>query len=470
MANRFENPLPFFDDSTGAPYVGGQLFFYVSGTSTKLITYSDSGLTIANPNPIVLDSAGRIPNAVFLQNLAYKVILAPATDTDPPTSPIWTQDPVYTSDFSTVAQFQSCSGNPTGQLAGTAGSIGIPASVAWDFTNDILYVCTTTGIISTAGWTAVNATTAAAVVPSPQGRLTLTSGTPVLNQDVTAATAVYYTPYLGLLVPIYNGASFVPLSIVSELQLTLTSSYVASNIYDFFIFLLNGVVTLGTGPSWSAGTSGSVTAGLCARGTGTGGTALARLNGILTNAVSMTMRYGNGSTTTNIQANQGTYIGSMFVDGTNGQVSCYVGWGQTRKWGIWNAFSRVPTILKGGDPTASWTYASATIRASNGASANSLTVFSGLAEEVYDLSFNQKINSGSATGANVGIGFNSLTAYTGLVMQSNGDTSFYNSPANYIAPASLGINVITSLEAESFGTPTFFGTETNMILKAVWRS
>ena len=173
--------------------------------------------------------------AIFLQNLAYKVVFAPATDTDPPTSPIWTQDPVYTSDFSTVAQFQSVNGNPNGQLAGTAGSATIPASVAWDYVNDILYVCTTTGTSTTAVWTAVNpATGASSVLPLPQGRLTLTTQTPVINADVASATTVYYTPYTGLLAPIYNGTTFVPLSIVSELSLGLVAAHAANQIYDLY--------------------------------------------------------------------------------------------------------------------------------------------------------------------------------------------------------------------------------------------
>jgi len=480
MPNRFVLPLETPVDAAGAPYPGGKLFFYASGTSTKLDTYNDPDLNIshANTNPVVLDSAGRFPNAIFLQNLAYKVILAPADDTDPPTAPIWTQDPVYTSDYSAAAQFKSGNGSPNGSVAGSAGSATILASAYWDYANNILYVCTTTGSTSTAVWTAVNASTAAAVIPPPQGYLTLTSGTPIITGDVTAATTVYYTPYVGVLVPIYNGTSFIPTSIVTELQLTLTSSHVASNIYDFYIFSLNGVATLGTGPSWSAGTAGSITAGSCARGTSTGGAALSRLNGILTNAASMTIRYGNGTTTTTVAANQATYVGSMFVDGTNGQVSCYRSWGQSRKFGIWNAYNRAPIILKAGDSTTSWNYNSATVRASNGSSANSLTIFAGLAEEEYNLGFVQSVSSGtSAAGFLLGIGYNSTTAASGLqarwTWQTNVSTVAATLPCSYQAPPALGINVITSLES----TPTtggssnqqFNGTEAYMILSAAWR-
>ncbi len=481
MPNRFVLPLETPVDATGAPYPGGQLFFYASGTSTKLNTYSDAGLTIANTNPVVLDSAGRFPNAIFLQNLAYKVVLAPSTDSDPPTAPIWTQDPVYASDYSTYAQVKSVNGSPNGQLAGNAGSATILASMAWDYTNNILYVCTTTGTALTAVWTAVNAATAAAVVPAPQGRLTLTSGVPVLTGDVTAATAVYYTPYIGLLVPIYNGISFVPQSIVTELQLTLTSSSVASNIYDFFIFSNSGVITLGTGPSWSAGTAGSITAGSCARGTGAGGTALTRIQGILTNTVSMTIRYGNGTTTTTVSANQATYVGSMFVDGTNGQVSCLMSYGQSRKWGIWNAYNRVPLTLKAGDATSSWSYNSGTLRPSNNSTANSIAVFSGLSEEFYTLSFTQQINYQN-TGATAGvgtvcIGWNSTNSSSGLeglvsdVSAAAGLNIFGTPSARFIQPPSLGLNVVTSLEYNASGLgATYYGTEKKMVLETAWQA
>lgn len=466
-------------DATGAPYAGGQLFFYESGTNTKLNTYSDSTLQTANPNPVVLDSAGRFPNAIFLKNAAYKVVLAPADDTDPPTSPIWTQDPVYTSDYSTAAKFYSLSGSPNGALAGTAGSATVLADSAWDFTNQILYICTATGSSSTAVWTAVNAATAANVVPAPQGRLTLSTGTPVMTGDVSAATTVYYTPYIGDDVPIYNGTTFLPQSIVSELQLTLTSSHVANNIYDFFIFSNSGVVTLGTGPTWSAGTAGSITAGSCARGTGVGGAALSRVQGLLTNAVSMSIRYGDGTTTATVDANQATYVGSMYVDGTNGQVSYLPSYGQSRKCGIWNAYNRVPIVLKAGDGTANWNYSSTTPRASNGSSANNITVFCGLAEEAIKLEIDQRTsctdNGTGNSGARIGIGWNSTSSFSGQVgvsaFQGASSPIIATPTGRYKQVPSLGINVVTSLEAGLGGAPTntFYGTEANMLLSAEWR-
>lgn len=79
-------------DNNGDPAASHLLFTYEAGTTTKLSTYSDSDLTVANANPIVLDSAGRA--TIFLSANTYKFVLAPAADTDPPASPIWTVDGV----------------------------------------------------------------------------------------------------------------------------------------------------------------------------------------------------------------------------------------------------------------------------------------------------------------------------------------------------------------------------------------
>jgi hypothetical protein len=86
--------LKFFDNN-GAPMVGGQLFTYAAGTSTKLDTYVSAG-GAANANPIELDFRGEA-NVWIPPNVAYKYVLAPPTDTDPPGSPIFTTDNIVNS-------------------------------------------------------------------------------------------------------------------------------------------------------------------------------------------------------------------------------------------------------------------------------------------------------------------------------------------------------------------------------------
>lgn len=94
MAQRFVLPIQSVFDGNGAPLAGAKLYFYESGTSTPLDTYSDADLTTANTNPVVADSAGRFGD-IFLQPEPYKVVLKDASDVT-----IWTADPVGPGDIS----------------------------------------------------------------------------------------------------------------------------------------------------------------------------------------------------------------------------------------------------------------------------------------------------------------------------------------------------------------------------------
>lgn len=87
-AQRFVLPYQYVADATGVPIPGAKLFFYASGTSTPLATYSNVGLTIPNANPVQANAAGLFPN-IFMQPAFYKVVL-----TDSFGNQIWTADPV----------------------------------------------------------------------------------------------------------------------------------------------------------------------------------------------------------------------------------------------------------------------------------------------------------------------------------------------------------------------------------------
>lgn len=64
-----------FDNETHEPLAGGLLYFIQAGTtSTPQSAYQDSDLTIAYPNPIVLDEGGNVP-AFFLADGVIKIRL-----------------------------------------------------------------------------------------------------------------------------------------------------------------------------------------------------------------------------------------------------------------------------------------------------------------------------------------------------------------------------------------------------------
>jgi hypothetical protein len=77
-----------FFDNNGVPLSGGLLYTYLAGTTTPVATYTSASGSIANSNPIVLDSSGRPPNEIWLiGGTSYKFVLQTATGTQ-----IWSMD------------------------------------------------------------------------------------------------------------------------------------------------------------------------------------------------------------------------------------------------------------------------------------------------------------------------------------------------------------------------------------------
>lgn len=88
-----------FLDANGDPYSGAKLFTYLEGTSTKQTVTKDSAGLSNHANPIILNSKGEPADtggsaqAIWQPDATnIKLVLAPASDTDPPSSPIATWD------------------------------------------------------------------------------------------------------------------------------------------------------------------------------------------------------------------------------------------------------------------------------------------------------------------------------------------------------------------------------------------
>jgi len=67
-----------FFDNNGNPLAGGKLYTYAAGTTTPLATYTTSVGNVAHTNPIILDSAGRVPGGqIWLTDgsVDYKFLL-----------------------------------------------------------------------------------------------------------------------------------------------------------------------------------------------------------------------------------------------------------------------------------------------------------------------------------------------------------------------------------------------------------
>lgn len=119
------SPLPVFRawDNLGLPLFGGKLFTYVAGTTTKQATFTDSTGGTPNTNPVILNFRGEA-NVWLDPTKVYKLVLAPANDTDPPTNPFWTVD-----------QISGGSLSPTGSIIPTVDNLFTLGSTSFSWAN-----------------------------------------------------------------------------------------------------------------------------------------------------------------------------------------------------------------------------------------------------------------------------------------------------------------------------------------------
>lgn len=373
---------------------------------------------------------------------------------------------VINADSNALARIETYLGNPNGNVSGTAGAAnGSGTDAIWDGTNFNLYATITSGSTATAVWAAASGK------PTAQGYLTLgTAASPIITVDTTSAV-VSYVPFDGDWTLMSNGTAIFPYKFTSS-SVTLTAVNAANIIYDVFAYFNAGTPVIGTGVAWSVSTAGSGS-----RGSGAGTTELARLGGVYVNAVQITL--SNNGVATVCPAQQGVYLGSVWIDSVAGQVTCHRSWGQSRKFGVWSFSNRMPIILKGGDSTAAWNYNSTVVRPANGNTANSISVFEGLAEEIVDVNLMQIVepaDGGSTATCITGIGYNSTTVASGLVGREtvSGFTNWVTGiHSKYTVLPAIGINTMTALE--SVGTPAgptnqlFIGTEANMLMTVQYR-
>jgi hypothetical protein len=74
MAFLFDAGIFSVEGLSGEILPGTKLYWYESGTSTPLATYSNEALTTPNANPVLSDSEGRFPS-IWLQDANYKLVM-----------------------------------------------------------------------------------------------------------------------------------------------------------------------------------------------------------------------------------------------------------------------------------------------------------------------------------------------------------------------------------------------------------
>jgi hypothetical protein len=259
----------------------------------------------------------------------------------------------------------------------------------------------------------LTASAAFAQLPQPQGRLTLTSNTPVMTADVTSATSVYYTPYIGNQIPIYNGTNFVN-NTFSQLTMMLnTTNQVSGCVYDLYVFLNSSTVTIGAGPAWESLSTCTTTT----RGSTTGPT---QLNGLWVNSASLTLTNGSSSYSS-IPTDEATYVGSVYMTAageTAMQFKPTAASGGTNNFlGVYNGYNRIPVKAYCRDSAGSaWTYNVATWRPADGASSNTnnrITYLDGLEQSFVAARYQTDIIANSTNSGRIGVTIDSTSATPG---------------------------------------------------------
>lgn len=243
---------------------------------------------------------------------------------------------------------------------------------------------------------------------TPQGRLTLTSGVGLTTSDVVGAISVYYTPFAGALVPIWDGTEFVP-HVFTELSLPLDANsghvgyHSAAGNFDLFIFNDAGTLRLGSGPSWAVG-GGSTTA----RGSGAGSTELELKNGVWTNTQAITLRFGSASGNTVVVAdNSATFVGT-FAASANGQAT-----DSADRRLLGNAYNVAPRPVRRTDPAVSVNYSAAIDQPVNADVNNCVDLVCPLDGMVVEIVASLLVENNDATprSVSVAIGSDTTTAY-----------------------------------------------------------
>lgn len=440
----------------------------------------------------------------------------------------------------------------SGELSVLAGLPSVPISVAWEpvVTAASLGAGLTAAgfsdlaklLLAAASETAMLAAGAPISVAAPTGRLTLSTGVPVMGATTyTAKSTVYWTPYGGLpRAPVWDAATSRFLTIVfsGELSNDLTSD--AANVgpaaaqpYSCYDFFLTATGHLVRGPRWRKAqtftvtsaspavfttsgshgfyegqpiyleTTGALYTGLAVltvyfvhvvssttfnvstslanliagtyvntsgsqsgvhtaatfvqeRGTGAGTTELETLQGIPVNKVAIT----NGPV-----ARCGTYVGTGVTD-ANGQMNWHTGAtaanGTEARLHLWNAYNRLPVRGMVGDTTDSWTYTTATVRPANASPTMRVSFVQGLQEDFISAEYGARdLNTDSALGGAAGVGFNTLSTFSGRQLAVTNQTGSGSGTLLAIGrheAQGLGLNYLHALErGPGGGTQTWYG-------------
>lgn len=265
-----------------------------------------------------------------------------------------------------------------------------------------------------------------------QGLRISISSTLAIPADGTSVT-VYTVPYTSKWVRLYNASNVWVVRDGSGLSFSVAAT--TNTNYDVYVYDNAGTATIGT-VAWSNQSTPPT------RGTQDG------------------VPYTNNNV-------HDRWIGCIATNGTSGTTEDDAA-GRL----VWNYNNQVARTLYAQIPVSTWTYASATVRASDGNTTNGqgrVAVLIGLANEAIDATFVSVIASNAtSTGSATGIGIDSTTAY----YNSNFGVNTFNSTTSLQLPVvsratavlAAGIHYVQMLENIVTGTTgTYSGTGSSTI-------
>jgi hypothetical protein len=257
-----------------------------------------------------------------------------------------------------------------------------------------------------------------------EGRLTLTSGSPVTSGDVTSATTVYFTPYKGNRIALFDGTSQWNIMPFAEVSVAVPNT--SSTVYDVFAYNNSGAVALEVA-AWTSDTARV--------------SALATQDGVYVRLGSTTRRYLGSFRTT---------------AGINGQTE-----DSEANRLVWNYYNRVRRSLKKTDSTNSWSHDPASFRQANGSSANRVAVVIGVQEDAVRATVHHASLGPDATPRNTytGVGIDSSTVNSAVSsIQAGNNGAQLSLTATYNGYPGLGYHELRWLEqGTGTSTTTFYG-------------
>lgn len=317
---------------------------------------------------------------------------------------------------------------------------------------------------------------------TPQGRLTIQSGTPIQTADQLTKTTIFYAPFLGQYLPLYDGSDIRATSFLSgptddvglSFVMAGSANWPIGSVFDIFATLIAGVPTL-CSCVWTSTTS---------RGTGANTPELQLFAGLKTNKNQMTnARTASGVIT--VVANQGLYLGTFYAT-ANGTTAMSIhpnaaSGGSNNFLGLYNAHNARPIIAKSQDSTTSWTYASSTTRLANNNANNRINFIDGEGIRQWRAWYGVSVAPGSASAnaATVGVEIDNISNFSGGAGAGAhlgqaafvGATQFGCQVSGFYAPypitngqgSFLGLHFAQAMEQSTAVSMTFFGNDFMML-------